>query len=240
MRIRRTWLVLCWLWLAIPLFWAMGCGDDFQEPSQQAKTPVSAEDSGATIPQNPPEIADVVVAEVTRAGVTIQWKTDIVATSQVEYGETTDYGKKSKLHSRLVTGHEVLLESLKLCTDYHFRVLSAAGGQQPTPSFDGIFTSSPPTFSQDMLPIFKVSCMLGVRCHAEAVGLSELKLTTYDLMIKGGKNGNPIVLGNAQASLLVKRITGQKPPKMPLDNPALKQKQIDLIKKWISSGAKNN
>ena len=82
--------------------------------------------------------------------------------------------------------------------------------------------------------------MLGVCCHAEAVGLSELKLTTYDLMIKGGKNGNPIVLGNAEASLLVKCITGEKLPKMPLDNPPLQQSQIDLIKRWINSGAKNN
>lgn len=234
-------LALCWLMLVLPLFWAMGCGGDEQEISQPATNPVSTGDSGTTVPQKPPEIADVAVAEVTREGVVIRWKTDIPATSQVEYGETTNYGRKSQLKTRLVTEHEVVFKNLKLSTMYHFRVLSAAAeGQPSTVSEDGTFTASPPSFSKDILPIFKVGCMLGIRCHAEAVGLSKLKLTTYDLMIKGGASGNPIVLGNAEASLLVQRITGQKPPQMPLDNRPLKQKEVDLIKLWINAGAKND
>lgn len=79
-----------------------------------------------------------------------------------------------------------------------------------------------------------------MRCHADAVGFSKLKLIDYDAMLKGGVSGTPIVPGDAEGSLLFQRITGQKPPPMPLDNPALKPKQMDLIKKWLDAGAKND
>ncbi|MCZ6676043.1 MAG: hypothetical protein O7E52_02210, partial [Candidatus Poribacteria bacterium] len=198
-------------------------------------------DSQPLVPQDPPSVADVIVADVTREGVIIRWKTDIPATSQVEYGETTNYGRKSRLSSRLVTDHEVGLKNLNLSADYHFRVRSSAGKGQPTTiSDDGAFTTASPSFSQDILPIFQISCSLGVRCHADAVGFSKLKLIDYDAMLKGGVSGTPIVPGDAEGSLLFQRITGQKPPPMPLDNPALKPKQIDLIKKWLDAGAKND
>jgi hypothetical protein len=66
------------------------------------------------------------------------------------------------------------------------------------------------------------------------------ELIDYDAMMQGGVSGPPIVPRGAAGSLLFQRITGQKPPRMPLDNPLLKPKKINLIKKWIDAGAKND
>jgi hypothetical protein len=66
------------------------------------------------------------------------------------------------------------------------------------------------------------------------------ELIDYDVMMQGGVSGPPIVQRDAAGSLLFQRIAGQKPLRMPLDNPLLKPKKINLIKKWIDAGAKND
>ena len=52
-------------------------------------------------------------------------------------------------------------------------------------------------------------------------------------LLSGGKNGPAAVVGNADESLLVDRITdGEMPPKQPLG-----PSQIDLLRAWVASGA---
>ena len=61
---------------------------------------------------------------------TINWTTLSNATSQVEYGTTTNFGMLSLLDTTPVTAHSVTLSGLSAGVRYYFRVLSEAGGLQ--------------------------------------------------------------------------------------------------------------
>jgi glucose/arabinose dehydrogenase/PKD repeat protein len=79
------------------------------------------------------QVGGPVISRVTaRPGpgrVTITWKTDVPADSQVEYGLTTVYGSSTPLDRNLVTDHSVLITGLARRTQHYFQVLSrdAAG-----------------------------------------------------------------------------------------------------------------
>jgi glucose/arabinose dehydrogenase/PKD repeat protein len=69
----------------------------------------------------------VISQVVTRPGpgrVTITWKTDVPADSQVQYGPTTAYGSSTFLDRTLVTDHSVTITSLARRAQYFFQVLS--------------------------------------------------------------------------------------------------------------------
>ena len=55
---------------------------------------------------------------------TISWKTDVPADSQVQYGRTIPYGSSTPLDRRLVTSHSVTITGLARKTVYLFQVLS--------------------------------------------------------------------------------------------------------------------
>src|SRR5262249_3849867 len=68
--------------------------------------------------------------------------------------------------------------------------------------------------------------------------MSHLNLANRDAMLKGGDHGAAIVPGNAQDSLIYKRITGEVQPAMPMAPlPALTSEEIASIKDWINAGA---
>src|SRR5205823_1426772 len=54
------------------------------------------------------------------------------------------------------------------------------------------------------------------QCHGETLQMSKLDLRTRPAMLKGGASGPAIVPGDAAASLLYKRVTGQQQPIMPM------------------------
>src|SRR6266704_2541703 len=54
-----------------------------------------------------------------------------------------------------------------------------------------------------------------LQCHGPALQMSKLDLSTREGMLKGGDHGVAIVPGNAEESLIYKRITGQVKPAMP-------------------------
>ncbi|MDD5626100.1 MAG: DUF2341 domain-containing protein [Patescibacteria group bacterium] len=71
---------------------------------------------------------------------TIIWETDDSATSQVEYGSTTDYGTSSTLDSLLTTQHVVRLTGLTTEQVYHYRIKSKNIANLETTSQDYTFT----------------------------------------------------------------------------------------------------
>jgi hypothetical protein len=90
-------------------------------------------------------------------------------------------------------------------------------------------------FAREVLPIFKASCF---PCHGPTKRNGGLRLSNREDAFKGGVSGPAIIPGNAEASLLVKRITSDElGPRMPKGLTALSPDQIETIKRWINEGA---
>jgi len=78
---------------------------------------------------------------------TIRWRTDEVATAQVEYGLTPAYGSQTTLDAALITNHCVQLSDLAPGTTHHYRVMSqdCAGNQSSSDDQTCITDSVPPS-----------------------------------------------------------------------------------------------
>src|SRR5499433_1702775 len=77
-----------------------------------------------------------------------------------------------------------------------------------------------------------------LQCHGPALQMSKLNLSTREGMLQGGDHGVALVPGNAEESLIYKRITGQVKPAMPLAPvPALTNDEIAAVRDWINAGA---
>jgi phosphodiester glycosidase/purple acid phosphatase-like protein len=60
----------------------------------------------------------------------ITWRTEVEATTQVEYGPTPSYGSNTPLDSRLRRFHIATLSGLTPGSNYYYRALSTAGTEQ--------------------------------------------------------------------------------------------------------------
>ena len=94
-------------------------------------------------------------------------------------------------------------------------------------------------FQRDVRPILADNCF---RCHGpdESTRQVRLRLDTEEGVFSERPNGQPIVAGNASASLLFQRITHENqrlrmPPAS--SNKTLSDKQIDVLRRWIDDGA---
>lgn len=94
-----------------------------------------------------------------------------------------------------------------------------------------------PSYFRDVRPLLQRQCQ---GCHQPNLKSSNLDLTTYEALQAGGKRGPSIKVGVPADSLLVKYVTGEMQPRMPLGQPAVPEEQIALLKHWIEAGAKDD
>jgi WD40 repeat protein/mono/diheme cytochrome c family protein len=87
-----------------------------------------------------------------------------------------------------------------------------------------------PSYFRDVRPILQRQCQ---GCHQPASKSAGLDLTTYQALQTGGRRGSPWVAGKPEESLLVKYLTGEVKPQMPLGAPPLTAAEIDLFRQWI-------
>jgi len=88
-----------------------------------------------------------------------------------------------------------------------------------------------PPSDNEVFSILNRKC---IQCHGEAVQMAGLDLRRLETMLKGGEKGPAIVPGNAEASLLYRRVAGLEKPAMPMAPlPPLAQQEIAAIKSWI-------
>ena len=85
-----------------------------------------------------PVISDIGVTKITTSTATITWKSNEAATSYVEYGTDTNYGRMTG-NSDLTTDHTVILDSLLSETTYHIKVKSSDEYDNETVSSDKTF-----------------------------------------------------------------------------------------------------
>ncbi|HEY4311157.1 MAG TPA: c-type cytochrome domain-containing protein [Pirellulales bacterium] len=98
----------------------------------------------------------------------------------------------------------------------------------------------PVSFYRDIRPILQDRCQ---GCHQPAKALGGLALTSYAALKKGGESEHPgVVPGKPDESELLTQIlpSGQEPPAMPKGAPALKPDQVELVRRWITEGAKDD
>jgi hypothetical protein len=102
--------------------------------------------------------------------------------------------------------------------------------------------STPPpgqgvSFSTRVLPILARHGCTG--CHG---GTSGLTVGTVSGLLSGGNHGPAVVPGNADTSLIIKKLSPTPPfgDRMPQGGPYLPDTTIQVIRTWINEGAKNN
>lgn len=89
-----------------------------------------------------PSITGVSVSSVTEASAVITWDTNEVASSQIEYGTSSNYGSITNLNEKLITEHNIILTDLNSNTTYHFRVKSKDKAGNEALSGENTFTTA--------------------------------------------------------------------------------------------------
>src|SRR3954452_22773251 len=95
-----------------------------------------------------------------------------------------------------------------------------------------------PDFTKDVAPIFAKYCS---GCHNDTDLEGELSLVSFAKLQKGGEKGAIIVPNRADASLMIRMLTGEVEPVMPpkdKENPRPTAAEIDVLRAWIDAGAK--
>src|SRR5439155_9965332 len=96
------------------------------------------------------------------------------------------------------------------------------------------------SYYRDIRPLFAQHCQ---GCHQPAKASGGYVMTSYAALLKKGDSEEaPFVAGKPQESLVVSQITSQdgQPPLMPRGKDPLPEPQVNLIKKWIEQGAKDD
>lgn len=93
-----------------------------------------------------------------------------------------------------------------------------------------------PDFVRDVLPIFKTHCY---GCHGPEKQKSGYRLDAKSIALAGGDvYGEAIVPGKASESVLIHLVSSvQAGERMPPDGPQLSPEQLDILTRWINTGA---
>lgn len=111
-----------------------------------------------------------------------------------------------------------------------FAVAALAGGAAAQDK------DAPVSYTKDVVPILKASCY---ECHNPKKLKGKLDMSTYALLMKGGKQKSPILPGDPDKSILIQSVIGDE-PEMPEKGDKLKPEQIAILSKWIKQGAKDD
>ncbi len=96
-------------------------------------------------------------------------------------------------------------------------------------------TPGPPTYDDDIRPIFQRRCF---GCHSAAEARAGLSLESYAGVMKGGGSGDIVNPGLPSRSMLYQAVAheGDGIPRMPLNQPKISDAEIALIRDWIQKG----
>ncbi|MBI3209859.1 MAG: DUF1549 domain-containing protein [Candidatus Solibacter usitatus] len=90
-------------------------------------------------------------------------------------------------------------------------------------------------FTTQVHPILVARC---TSCHSGEKAQAGLALNTRAEILRGGSSGTAVLPGNSKGSLILRRVTGEKEPRMPIGRDALPAAEIALLRQWIDEGAK--
>jgi hypothetical protein len=91
------------------------------------------------------------------------------------------------------------------------------------------------SYMREVVPILQEKCY---GCHGKSGGLS---LETVDAMLVGGKKAGPAVLaGQPDESPLIKYLTGDLQPRMPMGGEPLPEEHIVVLRDWVAQGVRDD
>lgn len=94
---------------------------------------------------------------------------------------------------------------------------------------------APPEFERDIQPLLTKYC---AGCHNADEREGKLSLESFDELQRGGERGAAVVPGDADASRLLRTLTGKAEPAMPPeDNPRPSEAEIEVLRRWVAAGA---
>lgn len=97
--------------------------------------------------------------------------------------------------------------------------------------------STPAVTDRQIVPIMLLRCS---PCHGGRRREAELDLRSRDSIVRGGKTGSAVVVGQPDESLIVKRIHAEEmPPRRQLVSASVKpmeSAELELLKRWIAEG----
>jgi WD40 repeat protein len=120
----------------------------------------------------------------------------------------------------------------------------ANGGPAPQPEGkppaagaapEAVADETPPDYARHIEPILKKYCL---GCHGPEEPEGGLALHDYQSLLKGGKRGAALVAGDSARSRLLLMLQGKLQPVMPPEgNPAPRDDEVALLRRWIDAGA---
>lgn len=98
--------------------------------------------------------------------------------------------------------------------------------------------SRPVSFEREVLPLLEKRCN---KCHHAEEQQGGLDLTRRETIGRGGDElGAGVIPGKPDASPLIQVLTGQAEPAMPGEGDPLSTAEIDLLRRWIKEGARDD
>lgn len=106
----------------------------------------------------------------------------------------------------------------------------------PAPGATAVPTAADPVFASLIEPILERRC---VKCHKESKAKGKYRMDTYELLVKGGKEGAGLEPGNAEKSNILVRIhlPEDDDEHMPFEKPTIPAEEIAVLEWWINQGA---
>ncbi|MCW1924444.1 hypothetical protein OKA05_17895 [Luteolibacter arcticus] len=101
----------------------------------------------------------------------------------------------------------------------------------------GAMAADPVVYSEIIAPIFEQKC---AACHGTEKQKGKFRMDDYELLVKGGKEGEGLVHGKSAESNIIIRIdlpADDDEHMPPEDKKQLEPHEVRLIKWWIDSGA---
>ena len=92
-------------------------------------------------------------------------------------------------------------------------------------------------YADIVAPILERRC---VQCHKEGKAKGKLRMDTFEMLVKGGKDGPAVELGSAAKSHIIERIELPKDDEdhmPPEGKPDIETHEIAVLKWWLDSGA---
>lgn len=98
------------------------------------------------------------------------------------------------------------------------------------------------SFKNDVYPIFKQYCLSCHQDNARGYIASGFSVENYDSILKGTKYGPVLVSGSSIESTIMMLVEHKVDPSihMPYGQKKMPYDKIDILRKWIDQGAKND